>query len=184
MTLDTMRESVGIRQVTHNGVKLPGCTRLDIVGGDLEVVTDTDSVQTYRLDLSALEARIEALEAKRFSVTPLKSANYTAASWEHVLVDMDAASGDLSVTLPASPAVNDRVKITDISQEGGYGNGFRLRVACTFAVGSLGNWAASPFSVAYSAGQGGSLKGASCELVYIGTGWIIASETCSVANLL
>lgn len=136
-------------------------------------------------ELQTLNDRATALEAKRLTVTSLKTANYTAASWQHVLVDMDAASGDVTITMPASPATNDRVQVTDISVDGGYGNGRTLKVACPFAAASGGNWAgSSPFSVAYSSGLGGSLKGASIELVYIGTGWIIASETCSVAELL
>lgn len=57
-----MRETVGIRQVTHNGVKLPAAMRLDVIGGDLTTATADDGVVTYKLDLSGSEAGIVSLE--------------------------------------------------------------------------------------------------------------------------
>jgi hypothetical protein len=55
MSLDSMRESVGIREVRHDGVKLEAAMALDIVGGALSTVTAADGVKTYLLDLEARE---------------------------------------------------------------------------------------------------------------------------------
>ena len=72
--------TVGIRQVTHNGVLLPAAMRLEITGGTVETITADDGVKTYKLDLTttlaALTARVAVLEAligSDGSVTRLKN---------------------------------------------------------------------------------------------------------------
>jgi hypothetical protein len=139
-----------------------------------------DAVSTA---LTTLTGRVTALEA-RFTPTALKTANYTAVAWEHVLVDMAAAAGNVTITMPTSPApsVGDRVKVSDVSTGGGVGVGFTLRVAATFAPTSTTHYAASPYAVA-DIGSGGSVVGANAELVYVGTGWYVATEACQPVQL-
>jgi hypothetical protein len=53
-------DTVGIRQVTHNGVKLEAAMRLEISGGTISTVVANDGVKTYKLDLEAYESAINA----------------------------------------------------------------------------------------------------------------------------
>lgn len=146
----------------------------------------TTRVTNAETAATALAARVTELERKQFAKTALKTASYTAAAWEHVLVDMGSASADVEITLPTSPAptINDRVRITDVAADGGVGGGLTLKILGTFAVPGSAGYASSPYSVAYSAGDGGSLEGATIELVYVGTGWFVVSEGAKPARLL
>jgi hypothetical protein len=130
-------------------------------------------ISTLQEQLTALTARVTALEAKQFSITALKTADYTAAVWQHVLVDLVTAAGDVTITMPPSPAVNDRVRVSDVSATAGVGAGKRLLVAATFAAS---HYATSPYAVG-EVGGGESLKGASAELVYAADGWRVVAET-------
>ena len=47
-----------------------------------------------------------------FTATSLKTASYTAVSGDWVLCDANAAAGNITITLPATPSVNDKVRIT------------------------------------------------------------------------
>ena len=47
-----------------------------------------------------------------FTATSLKTADYTAVSGDWVICDANAATGDIDITLPATPSVGDAVKIT------------------------------------------------------------------------
>ena len=145
-----------------------------------------DELDAAEAATTALAARVTALETKRFTLTAQKDADYTAVAWEHVLVDMDAAAGDVTITMPTSPApaINDRVRVSDVSADGGVGLGFALKVAASFGLTSTTHYASSPYSVAFSASDGGSLRGASIELVYAETGWFVVSETCKPSGLL
>ena len=126
------------------------------------VVVSSPTVDGLLRDLEELEDRVLSLEAKRFTATPIKVASYVAVAWDHVLVDLGGLLADVTITMPASPTVGDRVRATDISTDGGYGNSRSLKVAATFVTATGGGyWASSPHSVAYSAGDGGSSKGAS-----------------------
>lgn len=46
------------------------------------------------------------------TMTALKTADYTAVAGEWVRVDMGSATGDLTVSLPATPSTGDRVAVT------------------------------------------------------------------------
>jgi hypothetical protein len=200
--------TVGIRQVRADGVKLDEAMVLDVVGAPITNETTDDNLNSYKLDLTGLatdaaldtltstvsaltssvtvlSGQLTALLAKQWTTTPIKVANYTAASWQHVLVDLGGLVADVTIAMPASPAVGDRVRVTEISTDGGFGNGRTLHVSCTFVTATGGGyWASSPHPVAYSVGDGGSLKGASIELLYTAGGWIIVSETAQVSALI
>jgi hypothetical protein len=160
-----------------------------IAGAKYTVVSDADlavlqgTITELSGQITTLAARVTALEA-RFTPTALKAADYTAVAWEHVLVDMAAAAGNVTITMPTSPApaVGDRVKVSDVAAGGGVGVGFTLRVATTFAPTSTTHYAASPYAVA-DIGSGGSVVGANAELVYVGTGWYVVAEGCQPVQL-
>lgn len=59
--LGPYRETVGIRQVTHNGAKLEAAMRLEITGGEIETVTAADGEKTYKLDLGTLATSAEVV---------------------------------------------------------------------------------------------------------------------------
>jgi hypothetical protein len=121
----------------------------------------------------ALTARVAVLEAKQFTTTSLKVADYVAVAWEHVLVSL--SSGSISVTLPASsaPTAGARIRVSDVSPQ----SAEALTIACTFYAPVGGYYATSPYVVADDGG-GVSLEGASIELLDTGAGWVIVSETC------
>lgn len=131
--------------------------------------------------LTALAARVTTLEAQRLTITTLKTANYTAVAWDHVLVNLAAAAGNVTITMPTSPAptVGDRVRVSDISTTGGI-PGKRLLVAATFAPS---HYATSPYAVG-DIGAGQSIIGANADLVYTAAGWYVVGETVEPEQLL
>jgi hypothetical protein len=135
-------------------------------------------ISTLQEQVSALTARVTALEAKQFVPTAIKTANYTAVAWEHVLVDLVTAAGNVTITMPTSPApsVGDRVKVSDVSATGGVGAAKNLLVAATFATVTGGHYAVSPYAIG-DVGAGETLKGATAELIYVGTGWLVTLDT-------
>jgi hypothetical protein len=140
------------------------------VSTDAATKAYVDAVTTA---LTTLTGRVTALEGKQLVTTAVKTADYTAASWEHVLVNLVSAAGDVTITMPPSPAVNDRVRVSDVSATAGFGAGKRLLVAATFAAS---HYASSPYAVG-EVGGGESLKGANAELVYTADGWRVVAET-------
>jgi hypothetical protein len=128
--LGPMRETVGIRQVTHNGVKLPPAMRLDVVGGDLTTTTAEDGVVTYKLDLSegdasaaaiiSLETRVAKLEAglqvPDVYVAPGGYSEIPAIAGQTIRVDVQALGADEGVTvrLPLADAANKGLDVTVI----------------------------------------------------------------------
>lgn len=131
-------------------------------------------------ELATLTARVNALEAKQFTTTSLKIANYIAVAWEHVLVSLSAA-GSMTVTLPASsgPTAGARIRVSNVSPF----SGESLSIVCTFYAPAGGYYATSPYIVADDAG-GASLDGASIELLDTGAGWVIVSESCKPSLLI
>jgi hypothetical protein len=201
--------TVGIRQVRADGVKLDEAMVLDVVGAPITNETTDDNLNSYKLDLTglattaaldtltstvsaltssvtvlsnaltALTTRVTALEAKQFTATSLKVANYTAAAWEHVLVSLSAA-GSMTVTLPASsaPTAGARIRVSNVSPF----TSESLSIACTFYAPAGGYYASSPYIVANDGGV--SLAGASIELLDTGEGWIIVWESCTTSSLV
>jgi hypothetical protein len=109
---------------------------------------------------------------------------YNAQPWEHVLVNFNtAAPGDIPITLP--PLVGQhgeecRVRVTDVSADGGVGNGAALRIVGPFAQIPGGHYAASGYVVAKleAGGVEMSRRGASIELhgsLAFG-GWLVVAE--------
>jgi hypothetical protein len=148
------------------------------------IASHTTSIGTLTAALALLTPRVTALEALRWTTTPIKTADYTAVAWQHVLVDMDAALGNVSITLPASSVgtAGARVRVSDVSVDGGAGAGFAMRIVCVFATASAGHYAASPYVIASDSAN--SLIGASIELLDTGAGWFVVSETCRPQQLL
>lgn len=148
-----------------------------------QITTLQGQVATLTTAVGTLNTRVTALETQRLTPTALKSADYTAVAWQHVLVDMAAAAGNVTITMPTSPAptVGDRVRVSDVSASGGSGK--ELRVAATFAPTSTTHYAVSPYPIG-EVGGGESLKGANAELVYVGTGWYVVAETVEPEGLI
>lgn len=157
--------------VTPPRVKVTGGATISALG---------ESIEDLEREIEGLDERLDELEAKQFTPTELQSTSYNADIWEHVLVDMDAASGDLTITLPPSSLLNvgARIKVSDISVGGGIGVGGYIKISATFASGSAGHFATSPYSVAADIPNGGSKVGAFIDLIDVGTGWFVVAEGC------
>jgi hypothetical protein len=131
--------------------------------------------------LAALEARVAALEAKEMvTVGPLSGTSHNAAPNTLVFVNMEDTGGpnDFTVSLPA-PApeiVNSRIRVVDVSADGGVGSGAALKISGTFAAVVSGGYLASPYVVANDGG-GLSSRGAWIELVCRADGWLVAGES-------
>ncbi|HMY21353.1 MAG TPA: hypothetical protein PKA58_33755 [Polyangium sp.] len=114
------------------------------------------------------------------TLTDIQSADYKALHHEHVLVNFNAAlPGDITVTLPASvPAARGaHIRVTDVSADGGIGNGAALRINATFSPIMGGHYATSGYVVAgVFTGVWNSKRGATIDLVDNGDGWLIVSE--------
>lgn len=117
------------------------------------------------------------------TTTEVKDADYSAQPNEHVLVNFNTAlPGDITITLPMpNPSTKGaRVRVTDVSADGGLGNGAALRVAGTFGQIQGGHYAASPYVVAgvFMHGVWNSRRGANIELYDNGDGWLVVAESC------
>lgn len=99
--LGPYRETVGIRQVTHNGVKLESAMRLEITGGEIETITAADGVKTYKLTMIT-----EAQWGIKPEVVAIGA--YAASMGEFVRVNNPGLGfGDIiTITLP-TPTAND-----------------------------------------------------------------------------
>jgi hypothetical protein len=93
--LGPYRETVGIRQVTHNGVKLEAATRLEITGGTAATETAGDGVKTYKLDLSAMAAMVAGVTG----TAPIVVDNSDPTN---PIVSIDAASGSAPGSMSAA----------------------------------------------------------------------------------
>lgn len=129
-----MRESVGIRQVTHNGVKLPPAMRLAVTGGTLTAETADDGVVTYKLDLSgsdasaaaiiSLENRVAKLEAglqvPDAYIAPGGFSSFTATVGATHQTDLGMLGFDegVSVQLPDATTTNKGQTITVVEVSG------------------------------------------------------------------
>lgn len=159
-----------------------GIARIDLELPLSAYATDADLAAlgaTISASIETLSSRISALEAKQWTQSTLKIANYPTVAWEHVLVDLDGASGDVTITLPASSlsTKNARVRVTDVSADGGVSGGVAVKIACTFVTTSGGYYAVSPYVVAND-GSGLSRRGATIELLDTGAGWLVVQEGC------
>lgn len=183
----SVRNTAGLRKII-----VAEQYQYDPVFGWTNVINElVDAVNSSGADLTALEARVTAAEADiaalsglvAWTQTPLKTENYTAVAWQHVLVDMDGAGGDVTITLPASSLVTKdaRVRISDVASDGGLGRGAALKVAATFASTTGGHFAASPYVIADN-GAGLSRQGANIELLDTGAGWLVVQEGCRPAS--
>lgn len=110
--------------------------------------------------------------------------DHEAKPWEHVFVNFNVAPpGDITITLPKPDGhmPGKRVRVTDISADGGAGNGAALRVAGEFYPVPNGYYAASGYVVANNT-LDQSRRGANAEFVCIAEGgkigWVIAQEGC------
>jgi hypothetical protein len=145
----------------------------------LESVTTTliDDLTAANGDISMLDGRVDAVEPYAvggglWTVTPVKTASYTAGFGEFVQVDLDSAAADVTVTLPAPAGAppGSQIMVADISTTGAFGSGHALKIAATF--GSPASAATSPYTVAGNVG-------ARIHLIvnHDSSGWQIFSET-------
>jgi len=105
-------------------------------------------------------------DARYFFVkTATQTAAYTAADNEHVLVDANGASANFAVTLPASPSVGVRVRITLITQ-----HATRKITIARNGSNFLGGTDTSKYDLV--------LNGDSVTLEYLGgsVGWVVGAQ--------
>lgn len=123
------------------------------------------------------KVKLDALSP--WTQTALLTANHTAVAWQHVLVDFGGASGDITISLPASslPTKNARVKISEVSADGGVGSGYALKVSGAMATTAGGVYSEPPYIVAND-GFGSSKVGAWIELLDTGAGWLPVGIGC------
>ena len=65
------------------------------------------------------DARLDILQKGNFAITSSSITAYTAVAGDNLLIDTQAAQ--VTITLPASPAMGDEVSIMDVSASGGFG---------------------------------------------------------------
>jgi hypothetical protein len=77
--------------------------------------TFTDGEFFVRSDLRTIRFKTNSkiFDSYGFSLTDVKTANYTAESGEHVLCD--TSGGGFTVTLPSSPSTGFKVRISDVN---------------------------------------------------------------------
>ena len=64
------------------------------------------------------DARVDILQKGNFAITSSSITAYTAVAGDNLLIDTQAAQ--VTITLPASPAMGDEVSIMDVSPSGGF----------------------------------------------------------------
>jgi hypothetical protein len=113
--------------------------------------------------------------------TDVKTTDYVATHGEHVLVDFSASYKDVLIKAPPSdPAMKGvRIKISEVSADGGVGTGLALSVIATDSLSVKDSVFAAgmPYIVANN-GLGQSKAHPSLELLDFGDGWIVVEEAC------
>jgi len=80
--------------------------------------------QILRADLGeTVKMKWETVNLESFTLTAVKTSDYTAINNDHVLVDCD--SGSVIVTLPATPSAGNKVRVTCVS----WASGYRVKIA-------------------------------------------------------
>ena len=74
---------------------------------------------TMLIHSNGTDARLDILQKGNFAITSSSITAYTAVAGDNLLIDTTAA--EVTITLPASPAMGDEVSIMDVSTTGGFG---------------------------------------------------------------
>jgi hypothetical protein len=74
---------------------------------------------TMLIHSDGTDARLDILQKGNFAITSSSITAYTAVAGDNLLIDTTAAQ--VTITLPASPAMGDEVSIMDVSTTGGFG---------------------------------------------------------------
>ena len=74
---------------------------------------------TMLIHSNGTDARLDILQKGNFAITSSSITAYTAVAGDNLLIDTQAAQ--VTITLPASPAMGDEVSIMDVSTTGGFG---------------------------------------------------------------
>lgn len=179
--LRTVRVHPDLARVVINRNVIP--PRVELVLSSTGFAAD---IATINETLAAHTSAISGLQAKQWVTTSIKIADYDATAWQHVIVDIKTAAADVTITLPAPAAGSSRVRVTEISSDGGVASGLAMKIAASFWAGGVdGHWAVSPYIVANN-GFSASLVGASIELLDlgVGVGWIVVDESCQQQQLV
>jgi len=75
---------------------------------------------TMLIHSNGTDARLDILQKGNFAITSSSITAYTAVAGDNLLIDTAAAQ--VTITLPASPAMGDEVSIMDVSATGGFGS--------------------------------------------------------------
>ena len=73
---------------------------------------------TMLIHSNGTDARLDILQKGNFAITSSSITAYTAVAGDNLLIDTQAA--EVTITLPASPAMGDEVSIMDVSPSGGF----------------------------------------------------------------
>jgi len=74
---------------------------------------------TMLIHSDGTDARLDILQKGNFAITSSSITAYTAVAGDNLLIDTQAAQ--VTITLPASPAMGDEVSFMDVSPSGGFG---------------------------------------------------------------
>ena len=74
---------------------------------------------TMLIHSDGTDARLDILQKGNFAITSSSITAYTAVAGDNLLIDTQAAQ--VTITLPASPAMGDEVSFMDVSPSGGVG---------------------------------------------------------------
>ena len=117
----------------------------------------------------------------QYALSDIVASDYKASSWEHVLVDLGVAGPNplVLVALPSSAADGDRIRVSEVSADGGVGCGGHVRITgpgSSVVAGGTVLYGNNQYVIAND-GFGASKQHASIELVWKTDGWLIVSET-------
>lgn len=104
--------------------------------------------------------------------TTVKTADFTAVAGYFYFIDVDTAGADVTVTLPASPSVGDRVGVRNVDFD--YNNPLIVDGG-TNTVNSKLNGGATTFNLSEYGSPAADIQGA--EIIYLSTGWVFYSTT-------
>jgi hypothetical protein len=127
---------------------------------------------------AALDKRVADLETRRWVLVGPVDADTKAQPYEHIIVNLATSADDVRIDLPPPNPIEagSRVRVSEVSADGGAGNGRRLLVAGKFSPVAGLSWPVSPYAVGAVTTGDDSEIGAWIELVDIGDGWLIVAE--------
>lgn len=118
-------EVIGVTLLSVNEYNIPAGMSTTIFTEAGQLLGSTDANTPVAIPAPTVEGQLliarlgqagkmtwESVDLSQMVPTAVKTAAYTAANSEHVLVNSSGASGDFAITLPASPSAGNKVRVT------------------------------------------------------------------------